>query len=297
MPLEVDHEDRRVPAGRRAELGRRQPADDVRAAAVGHDSGAGRPGKIEQVADLGRLTTAARRHRAPVRAGRCGGRSSRRGSGHGRAGRGPPGRSTGVGGPRADRRDRTDDVGEERVRRRPTLADDALQEPDGRARDRGRDRVVAPAVPASGHDAMVTHRARVGRRAVGAAADRPLDWRSCPTATARRRGNVFSAKTAESDLRDYLRNGPDATTRALVDAIRAEGVDAATLLDIGAGVGAVQIRAPRGRRRNGRVRRRFAGVCRGRSTRGGAARLRRSDRPPPGRLRHASEPRSRPPTS
>ena len=53
-------------------------------------------------------------------------------------------------------------------------------------------------------------------------------------------GNVFSAKTAESDLRDYLRNGPDATTRALVDAIRAEGVDAATLLDIGAGVGAVQ---------------------------------------------------------
>ena len=164
-PLEVDREDRRIAAGGRAELGRRQPADDVRAAAVGHDRGAGRPGKIGTGRGSRPVTTAARRRRGGRRAGRCGGRSSRRGSGHGRAGRGPPGRPTGVGGRQPTRRDRRDDVGEERVRRRPTLADDALEGPEAGRGIVVAIRVVAPAVPASGHAAMVTHRVEAGASA------------------------------------------------------------------------------------------------------------------------------------
>lgn len=54
-------------------------------------------------------------------------------------------------------------------------------------------------------------------------------------------GNVFSDRMAEADLRRYLRDGPDGPTRALTEAIRAEGVADATVLDIGGGVGAVQL--------------------------------------------------------
>ena len=53
--------------------------------------------------------------------------------------------------------------------------------------------------------------------------------------------NVFSTKEAEKDLKRYLRNGPESSTRALIDALVADGVDGATLLDIGAGVGAIQL--------------------------------------------------------
>lgn len=42
-------------------------------------------------------------------------------------------------------------------------------------------------------------------------------------------------------LMGYRDKGPDATTRALVDAIVAEGIDGATLLDIGGGIGVVQL--------------------------------------------------------
>ncbi len=52
-------------------------------------------------------------------------------------------------------------------------------------------------------------------------------------------GNVFDERTARDDLRSYLRDGPDRTTRALLEAIRAEGIEDATILDIGGGVGAV----------------------------------------------------------
>jgi hypothetical protein len=53
--------------------------------------------------------------------------------------------------------------------------------------------------------------------------------------------NTFDAKTAECDLKRYQKNGPDGTTRSLIDAIVAEGVQGATLLDIGAGIGAIQL--------------------------------------------------------
>jgi magnesium-protoporphyrin O-methyltransferase len=53
--------------------------------------------------------------------------------------------------------------------------------------------------------------------------------------------NTVSSREAEGDLRRYREQGPDRTTRALIDAIVAEGVEGATLLDIGAGIGAIQL--------------------------------------------------------
>jgi magnesium-protoporphyrin O-methyltransferase len=54
-------------------------------------------------------------------------------------------------------------------------------------------------------------------------------------------GNVFDERTAEGDLRGYLRKGPDRATRDLIAAISSEGVSGATILDIGGGVGAIQL--------------------------------------------------------
>jgi len=52
--------------------------------------------------------------------------------------------------------------------------------------------------------------------------------------------SVFNKKNAARELREYRKNGPAKTTRALVDALSSEGVDGLTLLDIGGGVGAIQ---------------------------------------------------------
>ena len=51
----------------------------------------------------------------------------------------------------------------------------------------------------------------------------------------------FDTGAGARKLSAYLRNGPDRTTRLLVDALRAEGVTDATLLDIGGGIGAIQL--------------------------------------------------------
>lgn len=53
--------------------------------------------------------------------------------------------------------------------------------------------------------------------------------------------NVFSDRQAEGDRRRYRKQGPDSSTKALIDALLAEGVAGATLLDIGAGIGAIQL--------------------------------------------------------
>lgn len=53
--------------------------------------------------------------------------------------------------------------------------------------------------------------------------------------------NTFSSQEAEGDLKRYRKQGPDRTTQALIDAIKAQGVEGATLLDIGGGIGAIQI--------------------------------------------------------
>jgi len=51
----------------------------------------------------------------------------------------------------------------------------------------------------------------------------------------------FDAKHARQDLLTLRRDGPDGSTRRLIDALRREGVEGATLLDIGGGVGAIQL--------------------------------------------------------
>ena len=52
-------------------------------------------------------------------------------------------------------------------------------------------------------------------------------------------GRLFDAKVARKDLKRYRKKGPLKTTRILLDALKSEGVEGATLLDIGGGVGAI----------------------------------------------------------
>jgi len=49
----------------------------------------------------------------------------------------------------------------------------------------------------------------------------------------------FDERHAAEQLRDYHRNGPRGLTGALIEALRAGGIDGQTVLDIGGGVGAV----------------------------------------------------------
>ena len=51
---------------------------------------------------------------------------------------------------------------------------------------------------------------------------------------------IFSQQSVSKELSRYHLKGPDKTTRLLTEAIKEEGVDGLTLLDIGGGVGAVQ---------------------------------------------------------
>jgi magnesium-protoporphyrin O-methyltransferase len=61
----------------------------------------------------------------------------------------------------------------------------------------------------------------------------PCDCPGCP--------NVFSSKHAEDDLRRYRRQGPDRSTRSLIEAVIAQGIERGSVLDIGGGVGAIQL--------------------------------------------------------
>ncbi|HXG25281.1 MAG TPA: methyltransferase domain-containing protein [Candidatus Binatia bacterium] len=53
--------------------------------------------------------------------------------------------------------------------------------------------------------------------------------------------NTFSSKEAENDLKRFREHGAEGVTRSLIEAIKAEGVAGATLLDVGGGVGAIQL--------------------------------------------------------
>lgn len=53
-------------------------------------------------------------------------------------------------------------------------------------------------------------------------------------------GSFYDEKRAAADLRRYRAKGPNPWTRTLVEALTAEGVAGATLLDIGGGVGVIQ---------------------------------------------------------
>jgi hypothetical protein len=51
---------------------------------------------------------------------------------------------------------------------------------------------------------------------------------------------MFGERTAQHDLRRYRKRGPSRPTRVLLDAIRHEGVERASVLDIGGGIGVIQ---------------------------------------------------------
>lgn len=53
--------------------------------------------------------------------------------------------------------------------------------------------------------------------------------------------SLFNVREAQRDLRRYRRRGPANTTRTLVEAIEAQGIAEMTLLDIGGGIGAIQL--------------------------------------------------------
>jgi magnesium-protoporphyrin O-methyltransferase len=50
----------------------------------------------------------------------------------------------------------------------------------------------------------------------------------------------FNKKIAARELKQYRKKGPTKTTRMLLEALEAEGLDGNTLLDIGGGIGAIQ---------------------------------------------------------
>ena len=52
---------------------------------------------------------------------------------------------------------------------------------------------------------------------------------------------LFNDREARRSLKAYRRKGPARSTRILLDALRAAGVNDATLLDIGGGIGAIQL--------------------------------------------------------
>lgn len=52
---------------------------------------------------------------------------------------------------------------------------------------------------------------------------------------------LFDEREAERDLAGWRRNGLPAATRELIDALRADGITGAAVLDIGAGVGMVHL--------------------------------------------------------
>jgi magnesium-protoporphyrin O-methyltransferase len=53
-------------------------------------------------------------------------------------------------------------------------------------------------------------------------------------------GSFYDEKRAVSELAKYRERGPIPSTQALIDALKAEGLEGATLLDIGGGIGAIQ---------------------------------------------------------
>jgi 2-polyprenyl-3-methyl-5-hydroxy-6-metoxy-1,4-benzoquinol methylase len=53
-------------------------------------------------------------------------------------------------------------------------------------------------------------------------------------------GSFYDEKLTASQVSKYREKGPSASTQTLIDALKAEGVEGATLLDIGGGIGAIQ---------------------------------------------------------
>jgi 2-polyprenyl-3-methyl-5-hydroxy-6-metoxy-1,4-benzoquinol methylase/uncharacterized membrane protein len=58
--------------------------------------------------------------------------------------------------------------------------------------------------------------------------------------TTRDFGHFYNARKAASELRSYRNKGPIPSTKILIDALKTEGVEGASVIDIGGGIGAVQ---------------------------------------------------------
>jgi hypothetical protein len=52
---------------------------------------------------------------------------------------------------------------------------------------------------------------------------------------------IFSERSARGQARSYRRDGLDATSRRIVELLKEEGVEGLTLLEVGGGIGAIQI--------------------------------------------------------
>ena len=52
-------------------------------------------------------------------------------------------------------------------------------------------------------------------------------------------GDFYDERRAASDLKRYREKGPRPWTEMLIESLKAEGVEGATLLDIGGGVGVI----------------------------------------------------------
>ncbi len=163
---------------------------------------------------------------------------------------------------RRPHRDRA--AGQRRLRLRPHLRARlrATGRPDGGADDAGREeRGLASGAGGDG-PAATTRRARMAgtgsrdtaltdasvRAALARARLRDrgprlaTGWDTDPTMDAcgcDEFASIFDRRNADDDLRRYRRDGPDRTTRMLLDLIRAQGVDGATVLDIGGGIGVI----------------------------------------------------------
>lgn len=70
---------------------------------------------------------------------------------------------------------------------------------------------------------------------------RPAPLPECGQGCACAVGNEFGERQARRDQKEYRRNGPAKTTAWLIEGLVGGGVDGLTVLDIGAGVGAVHL--------------------------------------------------------
>lgn len=52
---------------------------------------------------------------------------------------------------------------------------------------------------------------------------------------------VFSERSAEAEAKRYRRKGLDATSKRIVDFVKEQGVDGRTVLEVGGGIGAIQL--------------------------------------------------------
>jgi len=64
---------------------------------------------------------------------------------------------------------------------------------------------------------------------------------SGPVVDGRLDGQIFSEKNARAEAKRYRRKGLDGTSRRIADLLRERGVEGKTLLEVGGGIGAIEI--------------------------------------------------------